>query len=325
MIDVSCAIIVDEADNILVVQRGMGSDHPYKWEFPGGKVDRGESPEESVKREISEELSMDIIITGSIEPVEHDYSFKSIRLFPFICNTLDELPVLSEHISYRWVSLSGLADIDFCEADVEVARRFIDSVSEGTSVLSSDPSKDLKDLEQVIEKVRSAVEADWYAGSAADSPEMMNTLISFTFSANGRLSSRASWILGKLADRKPEALLPFMNRFIDGLSGIRNDSTMRSVLRILSLTDPVRIGTDRHGLLADYCFNALNSGFTTIAIKAYSMDILYNLVQIYPELTNELTLSLSMTRESESSGIKAKGKMILKKLARGSKEQESSL
>lgn len=328
MIDVSCAIIINEADSILVVQRGSDSDHPYKWEFPGGKVDRGESPEESVIREISEELSMDIIITGRLDPVEYDYSFKSIKLIPFICNTLDELPVLTEHISFSWVSVSGLESVDLCEADVEVARRYISRVSAGTpevAGLSAVSVSDLKELEEMIEGVRSAGEAVWYAGSLQESPEMLNSLLAFTFSGNRKLSSHASWILGKLADKNPEILLPYMNVLIDGLDRIPNDGTLRCVLRIVALTDPEMISTDRHGLLADYCFKALNKGGATIAVKAYSMEILFRLVQLYPELTGELVLSLSMIDESESAGVRARAKMILKKLARGSKEQGSSL
>lgn len=327
MIDVSCAIILNEDDRILVVQRGSESDHPGKWEFPGGKVDEGESPEDSVVREISEELLMDIIITGVIDPVEYDYTFKSIRLIPFICNTLDEQPVLTEHASYRWVTFHDLGKVDLCEADVLVARRFIDSVSEPShenSVLPAEVPVS-KELEKMIEVVRSAGEANWYAGSAAGSPEMLNSLLSFTFSENKKLSSRAAWILGKLADSDPEALLPFMARLIDGLTDIGNESTIRSVLRILSLTDPARIDSGRHGLLADYCFNVLNSGFSSIGVRAYSMEILYNLVQIYPELTNELVLSLSLIRESDSAGIRARGRIILKKLSMEAKDQESSL
>jgi len=328
MIDVSCAIILNEAESILVVQRGKDSDHPYKWEFPGGKVDSGESPEESVIREISEELAMDIIITGILDPVEYVYSFKSVKLIPFICHTLDDEPVLTEHISFRWVSVSGLASIDLCEADVEVARRYISLVSAAATGVVGSPSVsegDLKELGTMIEGVRTAGEAVWLAGSAMESPEMLNSLVAFTFSENRRLSLRAAWILGKLADKNPEKLLPFLNVIIDGLDRMSDDGTLRCILRIVAVTDPGKIDTDRHGLLADYCFNALNSGGASIAVKAYSMEILYRLVQLYPELTGELVISLSMINESESAGVRARAKMILKKLARGAKDQGSSL
>ena len=85
----------------LVVQRGELTDHPFKWEFPGGKLAKGESEEECIIREIKEELSLDIVICGRLPEVKHDYGNKQIRLIPFICDTLDELPFLSEHIAYQ--------------------------------------------------------------------------------------------------------------------------------------------------------------------------------------------------------------------------------
>lgn len=124
MIQVTCAVIRNDDEDVLVVQRGESSDHPLKWEFPGGKIDPGESAEESVIREIDEELSLDIVICGSLNIVEHDYGHKRVRLIPFICDTLMDLPVLNEHIDYRWVSATDLEKIDFSEADIPVAAEY---------------------------------------------------------------------------------------------------------------------------------------------------------------------------------------------------------
>src|SRR5512140_86541 len=109
MIDVTCAIIRNEEDEVLIVQRGEESAHPLKWEFPGGKVSAGETPEECILREIKEELSMDIVIVAKLPEVEHDYGFRQIRLIPFICDTLEELPFLTEHVAYRWVQPQELS------------------------------------------------------------------------------------------------------------------------------------------------------------------------------------------------------------------------
>jgi hypothetical protein len=68
-------------------------------------------------------------------------------------------------------------------------------------------------------------------------------------------------------------------------------------------------------LLADFCFKTLNSGFSAIAVKAYSMEILYRLSLIYPELANELATSIRILMEDGSAGITARGRMVLKKLA----------
>lgn len=92
MIIVTCAVIRNEENEILVVQRGEDTDHPLQWEFPGGKLSPEETEEECIIREIEEELSMEIVICGKLKEVQHDYGHKLIRLIPFICDTLDEIP-----------------------------------------------------------------------------------------------------------------------------------------------------------------------------------------------------------------------------------------
>ena len=113
MIDVTCAIIRNEEDEILIVQRGESTDHPFKWEFPGGKIHPGETREDCIIREIREELSIDIVIVSLLPDVEHDYGFKQIRLIPFICDTLDELPLLSEHVHTDGSDLLGWLTLVF--------------------------------------------------------------------------------------------------------------------------------------------------------------------------------------------------------------------
>jgi 8-oxo-dGTP diphosphatase len=129
MIDVTCAVIRNEDDEILVVQRGEKTDHPFKWEFPGGKVSPGETEEECVIREVREELSIDIVICRRLPDVKHDYGHKKIRLIPFVCDTLDDLPFLTEHAAFRWIDAGELVKIDFSEADVFVAEAYLHSFS----------------------------------------------------------------------------------------------------------------------------------------------------------------------------------------------------
>src|SRR5512135_16816 len=128
MISVTCAIIRNEENEVLVVQRGEATDHPLKWEFPGGKIDAGESEEECIIREVDEELSMDIVICGRLPVAEYDYGKKQVKLIPFICDTLDELPLLTEHIAYKWISINDLKSVDFSEADISVAESYIEKM-----------------------------------------------------------------------------------------------------------------------------------------------------------------------------------------------------
>ena len=89
MINVTCAVIRNEEDEILIVQRGEATDHPFKWEFPGGKLAPEETEEDCIIREIDEELSIEVVICGQLPEVEYDYGHKEIKLIPFICYTLD--------------------------------------------------------------------------------------------------------------------------------------------------------------------------------------------------------------------------------------------
>lgn len=125
MIDVTCAIIRNEDDKILVVQRGEKTDHPFMWEFPGGKLNEGESEEDCVIREIREELTMDIVIRGRLPAVEHDYGHKQIRLIPFMCDTLDDIPFLTEHVAFKWLAPGELLSVGFSEADIPVAGEYL--------------------------------------------------------------------------------------------------------------------------------------------------------------------------------------------------------
>ena len=320
MIIVTCAIIRNEENEVLIVQRGEATDHPLKWEFPGGKLAKGESEEECIIREIKEELSMDIVICGRLPLVEHDYGQKQIKLIPFICDTLDDLPFLSEHLAYRWIVPEELSSIDFSEADIPVSESYYSLVSKenGRGVTDRSEEKqsfsDDKELQDMVNRMMSMKETEWIATSAIENPAIFKKLYEYSFSSDKKLAFRASWTLTKVCDKFPELIYPYLSDIIQKLNQIDNESTQRSFLRIISLSDFTRIGVKQHGILAEHCFAALKSGFSAIAIKAYSMEILYNLVVIYPELLNELTATINLLEGEGSAGVIARGRMIIKKL-----------
>jgi 8-oxo-dGTP diphosphatase len=318
MIDVTCAVIRNEDDEILVVQRGGKTDHPFKWEFPGGKVKKGETEEECIIREIREELSIDIVICRRLPDVEHDYGHKKIKLIPFICDTLADLPFLTEHAAFRWVDSGELMKIDFSEADVFVAEAYLRSFSsevclETPKPDSSDDSFDEGQVETMVSSIMGTREAEWMASSAVDNPALFSKLLDYSMTADRKLAFRASWILTKACDMKPGIEYPYLSRIIELLEKTDNESVLRSFLRIISLSQ-VSLNRRDHGILAEFCFRLLNSGSSAIAIKAYSMEILYRLTRIYPELAPELAGSIMRMMEEGSGGIVSRGKMILKKL-----------
>ena len=321
MINVTCAVIRNEENEILVVQRGEATDHPFKWEFPGGKLAPEETEEDCIIREIDEELSIEVVICGQLPEVEYDYGHKQIKLIPFICDTLDELPFLSEHSAFRWVTANDLLTVDFSEADVFVVNSYLERIKaenlyeEQTISQPADTLSDDADLQTMVNNMMSMKEAEWIAISAIENPAIFIKLYEYSHSPDKRLAFRASWTLSKVCDKFPELIYPYLSKIVESLNKIDNESTLRSFLRIISLSDLGKINSRQHGMLADYCFSSLKSGFSAIAVKAYSMDILYMLSLIYPELANELSASIRILMEDGSAGITARGSVILKKLA----------
>ena len=125
MIQVSCAIIVNSIGKVLVTQRSINMPLPLKWEFPGGKIEADETAEECLIREIREELNMEIQITGSLPPNDHQYPDKLIRLIPFICRQKDGEIILKEHADYKWLDAKDLLDLDWAEADVPIVKQYL--------------------------------------------------------------------------------------------------------------------------------------------------------------------------------------------------------
>ena len=124
MIDVSCAIILSE-NKVLATQRSQKMDLPLQWEFPGGKVESNETPEAALKREIKEELSLDILISSALSSVIHPYNDKTIRLIPFICSIKSGQLTLNEHKDYRWLNKNKLKSLNWAEADIPIVEELM--------------------------------------------------------------------------------------------------------------------------------------------------------------------------------------------------------
>jgi 8-oxo-dGTP diphosphatase len=119
-LEVVCGIIRHK-EQILATRRSPDQALPLLWEFPGGKIEKGESGEAALHRELEEELSLRVKILKALNPVEHRGSGHHITLIPFLCESVGETaPVLHEHAEMRWLDLSDLPDLEWAPADVPI-------------------------------------------------------------------------------------------------------------------------------------------------------------------------------------------------------------
>ena len=120
-IRVVAAIIEAENENyekmIFATQRGYGA---FKdgWEFPGGKIEKGETPEEAIVREIKEELDTEIQVEEYIDTIEYDYPDFHLSMDCFLCTIIEGDLVLKEHEAARWLTKDQLDSVDWLPADI---------------------------------------------------------------------------------------------------------------------------------------------------------------------------------------------------------------
>lgn len=119
-IHVSAAIIIKD-NKIFVTQRGYGEFKDW-WEFPGGKIEEGETPEQCLKREIREELKADINIDKYLCTVEYDYPNFHLKMECFICSLIDGHLELVEAEDAKFITDDQLDNIDFLPADLLVVK-----------------------------------------------------------------------------------------------------------------------------------------------------------------------------------------------------------
>ncbi len=123
--EVTCALI-ELKDRVLVTQRSAMMHLPLKWEFPGGKIEKDETPESCLVREIFEELNINIQIKKQLKVNIHQYSeTKTIKLIPFICIIRSGEIKLLEHANFLWLKKTELMNLDWADADIPIMKEYL--------------------------------------------------------------------------------------------------------------------------------------------------------------------------------------------------------
>ena len=129
-INVVAAVILRDG-KVFATQRGYGEWKDF-WEFPGGKIEAGEAPEDALKREISEELATEIGVGELLTTVEYDYPEFHLTMHCYLCSVISGHLSLLEHEDARWLAMNELYSVDWLPADVVV----VESLEE---LFSADP------------------------------------------------------------------------------------------------------------------------------------------------------------------------------------------
>lgn len=121
------AAVIKQKGKYLCVQRGINK-YDYiskKWEFPGGKIEAEESPENALIREIQEELAMEINELDFLISVEHTYPDFRLTMHTYLCKSAQTTPTLIEHLDYTWQSASDMQHLDWAAADLPIVEKLI--------------------------------------------------------------------------------------------------------------------------------------------------------------------------------------------------------
>jgi 8-oxo-dGTP diphosphatase len=124
MVNVVCAII-KKGNKILVTQRSEKMKLPLKWEFPGGKLEKGEDEVNCIKRELKEELNIEIKVLEKLTNSVFDYGDIQINLIPYIVEYVSGEITLLEHAEFRWIESNLFLGLDWADADLPIVKELI--------------------------------------------------------------------------------------------------------------------------------------------------------------------------------------------------------
>lgn len=121
------AAVVQDGEDYLCMQRGL-TRYPYTslhWEFPGGKVEVGETPQQALHRELLEEMDMDVEVGEHLVTVEHEYPDFKITMEAYRCTSSSRQFNMKEHHAFCWLPVSSLPTLDWAAADIGIVQSLL--------------------------------------------------------------------------------------------------------------------------------------------------------------------------------------------------------
>lgn len=118
--------ILSHDNKILCAQRGPGKSLPFLWEFPGGKIEPGETPQIALKRELNEELLIKVNVDSkAFDTTRYEYDFGVVNLTTFRCQLISGTPKLTEHLSIKWLNKNELHTLQWAPADIPAVEKLM--------------------------------------------------------------------------------------------------------------------------------------------------------------------------------------------------------
>ncbi|ELL9328548.1 (deoxy)nucleoside triphosphate pyrophosphohydrolase [Vibrio fluvialis] len=125
LLKVTCGIIFNDEGKVFICRRKPEKSQGGYWEFPGGKVEEGESLEECLRRELLEELDMDVQVKEHFKTVQHDYGTIQVELIAFTCQFIRSNYELVDHDRYEWIDINKLLEKMLAPADAPIAEELM--------------------------------------------------------------------------------------------------------------------------------------------------------------------------------------------------------